>query len=377
MKLPGGFRAGGVAAGIKASGLDLALVVADQQVPTAAVFTTSAAPAAPVALSQDHLTDGLAQAVLLNSGCANAATGADGLHAARDTARGVAALLDAAPEDVIVCSTGVIGTRLPVDLIQAALPGLMAASSRDGLHTAAEAIMTTDTHPKLAHRTGPPLVVGMAKGSGMIRPDMATMLAVLTTDAVVNPQVLQAVLREAVDVSFNVLTVDSCMSTNDTVVAMASGSSGVEADPASLLEHMSGVCTDLAKQIAADGEGATKQVTIEVVGVESQELARRLGLAVADSALVRSSFAAADPNWGRVIAALGAAGRDPSGVTISYQDVEVARSGVAARFDAPALRRRLSGDFTVRIDFGGGPGSAAVFTCDMTPEYVVENMETS
>lgn len=377
MKLPDGFRAAGVAAGIKATGLDVALIVADRPVPTAAVFTTSSAAAAPVVLSRDHVADGAARAVVLNSGCANAATGAKGLAAAASTAASAAALLDADEKDILVCSTGIIGTELPADAIRAVLPDLVSTVSADGLEDAAEAIMTTDTHPKLVAGSGEPSVVGMAKGAGMIRPDMATMLAVLTTDAVVAHDVLQRALREAVDVSFNALTVDSCTSTNDTVIAMASGASGIEPDADRLLEQITAVCVDLAKQIAADGEGATKQVTIEVVGAETAELARRLGLAVADSALVRSSFAAADPNWGRVVAALGAEGHDPSGVTISYDGVVVAREGVASRFDVGSLRSRLEGDFTMVIDLGDGPGTGSVFTCDLTPGYVVENMETS
>lgn len=377
MTLPGGFRAGGTAAGIKASGLDLALIAAERPVPTAAVFTTSAAPAAPVQLSRRHAASGAARAVVLNSGCANAATGDQGRDAAQDMAATTADLLGADAGDVLVCSTGLIGTTLPVDRIRAALPGLVAEASPEGLPRAAEAIMTTDSHPKLAVSGGVPSVTGMAKGAGMIRPDMATMLAVLMTDAMVDPQTLGGALRSAVAVSFNALTVDGCMSTNDTVIAMASGESGIEATADSIEEQLTTVCIDLAKQMAADGEGATKLVTIEVTGAESSELARRLGLAIGDSTLVRSAFAAADPNWGRVVAALGAAGQDPSQAIIAYDGIEVARDGVATTVDPAGLRDRLSGDFTLSIDLGSGPGSAAVFTCDLTPGYVVENMETS
>lgn len=377
MTLPAGFRAGGVAAGIKASGLDLALIVADRPVPTAAVFTSSAAPAAPVQLSRRHVADGVARAVILNSGCANAATGDQGRADAAEMIASVAGALEADTTDVLVCSTGIIGTFLPIGRIRAAVPELVASASSEGLSEAAEAIMTTDTHPKLAFTEAFPPVAGMAKGAGMIRPDMATMLAVLMTDALVDSQTLNAALRKAVAVSFNSLTVDGCMSTNDTVVVMASGESGVETSEAALSEQLTAACVDLARQIAADGEGATKQVTIEVVGAESFEHARRLGLAVGDSALVRSACAAADANWGRVAAALGAAGHDPSDATIAYAGVEVARNGVATSADLMGLRDQLTGDFTLRIELGDGPGSAAIFTCDLTPDYVVENMELS
>lgn len=377
VRLPAGFKAGGVAAGIKPRGLDLALVAAGRPVAAAAVFTTSSAPAAPVQLSRSHVADGRAQAVVLNSGCANAATGPAGAVAASQTAAATAALLGAAPTDILVCSTGVIGTELPSSAIEQALPGLVAGADESGLPTAAAAIMTTDTRPKVAASDGPHSFVGIAKGAGMIRPDMATMLAVLLTDASVDSGVLQQMLQRSVDVSFNALTVDSCMSTNDTVVAMASGSEDSTPDLEQLEEHLVAVCVDLARQIAADGEGATKQVTITVTGVSSFAHARRLGLAVADSALVRSSFAAADPNWGRVVAALGAAGEDPATAVIAYEGFEVARDGVATAIDHAELRTRLTGDFTVTIDLGDGPGRASVFTCDLTPGYVVENMETS
>ena len=376
MRLPAGFSAAGVAAGIKPAGLDLAMIAAAEPVPAAAVFTQSAAPAAPVQLSRRHLADGLARAVVLNSGCANAATGEQGLGHAERMASAASAGLDTGPSDVVVCSTGVIGTSLPIERIEAAMPQLVAELASDGAEQAAQAMMTTDTTPKMADVDGPPHVVGVAKGAGMIRPDMATMLAVITTDAAVDSHTLGQILSSAVDVSFNALSVDGCMSTNDTVVAMASGRAAGSTDLDALGAAFARVCTDLAKQIAADGEGATKVVTIEVAGTATNQEARALGLAIADSALVRSSFAAADPNWGRVIAAIGAAGQDPTSVDIAYEGALVAQLGRSAEFDG-ALRQKLAGDFTLSVVVGDGPGRAEVFTCDLTPAYVVENMETS
>lgn len=375
MKLPSGFTAAGIASGIKPAGLDLALVAADEVATAAGVFTTSAAPAAPVQVSRRHVADGHARAVVLNSGCANAATGADGLAAANRMATAVAHELDADPGEILVCSTGVIGTSLPIDRVEAAVPDLAQKLSDQGAMSAAEAIMTTDTVAKAARSSNGADVVGIAKGAGMIRPDMATMLAVVVTDAAATPDVLARTLRSAVDGSFNALSVDGCMSTNDTVVALASGKRSVPPDE--LEKAFIEVCRDLARQIAADGEGATKQVSVSVTGAADGAEARRLGLAVADSTLVRSSFAAADPNWGRVIAALGAAGVGPDHVSIAYDRTLVARAGESTGVAASDLRPRLAGDFSVAITVGDGPGSATIFTCDLTPDYVIENMETS
>lgn len=376
MKLPRGFTANGVASGVKPSGLDLALLAAERPVPAVAVFTTSAAPAAPVQVSREHLTSGSARAVILNSGCANAATGAQGLTGARRTVEATAQELECDPTDVVVCSTGVIGTELPVEKIEAAVPALVAGMSPTGTLTAARAIMTTDTRPKVAVSGGSVPVVGIAKGAGMIRPHMATMLAVLTTDADVEAATLRRLLTVAVDRTFNSLTVDGCMSTNDTVVALASGEGGA-ADPMELATALEEVCLSLARQIAADGEGATKVVTIRVEGAGTATEARRAGLLIADSVLVRSSFAASDPNWGRVVAALGAGGIPPDAVSIAYAGVEVARHGESAFVDPGLLDGALDDDFVLAVDLGRGTAGAEVITCDLTPEYVVENMETS
>jgi glutamate N-acetyltransferase/amino-acid N-acetyltransferase len=379
-----GFTAAGVHAGVKAGGsLDLAVVAADRAVPAAAVFTTNIAAAPPVVLSRRHLAEGATvRAVVLNSGCANAATGAAGDAAARAMADTLAGRLGERPEQILVASTGPIGTHLPVDTV---IGGIGAAVERLGSTpeagtAAATAIMTTDSVPKQSTASGGGIVVGgMAKGAGMVRPDMATLLAVVTTDAVVEAGRLDAVLRRAVDGSFHSLNVDGCASTNDTVVVMASGASGIAAD--GLFDEMLGrVCRDLAHQLAADAEGASRVVTIAVEGAADDASARRAGRLVADSALVRAAFYGGDPNWGRLVGALGAGdvAFDPSAVTIAFGDVVVAKDGVAAPYPEAELLEALAvGDFTVRLAIGSGPGSAAVLTTDLTPDYVRFNGERS
>ncbi len=378
-----GFRAAGIAAGIKAAGaLDLALLAAARAVPAAAVFTTSLTAAAPVEVSRRRVAAGRARAVLLNSGCANAGTGTSGLDAAEATTAAVAAALACPPDEVLVCSTGPIGPVLPVGRMVGAVPALVASlgASRLDATAAAHAILTTDSHPKEAVSGGHGWSVGgMAKGAGMIRPDMATMLAVLTTDAVAAPDVLVAALRRAVAVTFNCLDIDGCQSTNDTVILLASGDSGVSPAPAELEEAVETVCRFLAEEMAADAEGASKVVHIEISGAASLDDARRLGLAVADSALVRASFFGADPNWGRVFGALGVAGvpLEPDRISVAYEGVEVCAGGAGVPFDDDALSARLGGDFAVSIRVGDGPGSVVVVTTDLTPDYVRFNGDRS
>ncbi|GIU93232.1 MAG: arginine biosynthesis bifunctional protein ArgJ [Acidimicrobiia bacterium] len=380
---PAGFVAGGVASGIKPEGLDLALIDAGAPVTTAAVFTTSRTAAPPVLLGKERVRRGALRAVLVNSGCANAGTGAAGLEDARKMAASAAAVLGCPEEEVLVSSTGPIGSRLPLDLIGAALPELVAGAGSTPAHglACAEAIMTTDSVPKTAVRHGTGFTVGgVAKGAGMLRPDMATMLAYLTTDAQV-PTAAHArrILADAVGVTFNCLNVDGCQSTNDTVVLMANGASGVSPDPEELAEAVLEVCRDLTWQLARDAEGATKVVTIDVVGAASHGDARRIALAVADSALVRSSFYGADPNWGRVLAAVGVAGPAVAAedVDIDYLDVPVCRSGAGVPFDEDLLASLLGGDFGIRIRVGDGPGACQVITTDLTPDYVRFNGERS
>jgi len=381
---PKGFEAVGVSAGIKNGGeLDLAIVSARTPVAAAAVFTTNMAAAAPVKLSRKHLgVAPTARAVVLNSGCANAATGKRGRAVAELTANRTAELLGCAPEDVLVCSTGMIGTHLAPEAVTAGV-----ADAVDGLGSsdvegtaAAWAIMTTDTEPKQVVVTAEGFTVGgMAKGAGMIRPDMATMLVVLTTDAAVTPTVLDEALRIAVDHSFHALNVDGCPSTNDTVIALASGVSGFTPEPEDLAAALTGAAVQLARHIAADAEGASRVVTIAVTGAVDDAAARNIGRQVSDSALVRSSFYGGDPNWGRIVGALGEVDEevDFEDVTISFAGTTVARLGVGVTVDEDAISESMAGDFGVAISVGRGPGTARVFTTDLTPDYVRFNAERS
>ena len=382
---PQGFVASGVAAGIKGDdALDLAIVAAIEPAAGAAVFTVNQAAAAPVVLSRRHLAAGnVFKAVVLNSGCANAATGPAGDAAALATLSATAAHLGCHATEILVASTGTIGTALPMDKVLAGL-GLATARLGSGLssgRSAAEAIMTTDTVPKeTVVRDYGFVVGGMAKGAGMVRPDMATMLAVLTTDAVVEAADLQAALEAAVDESFHALNIDGCPSTNDAVFALASGASGVQPSQAELTEALGAACRDLAAQLAADAEGSSRVVVIEVSGASDAATARMAGRHLADSGLVRASFFGGDPNWGRVIGALGAGpvDFDPREVAVAYAGVTVAAEGVAVPVDESALLATLArGDFTVSVSIGDGPGSAAVLTTDLTPEYVRFNGERS
>lgn len=376
---PAGFVADGVACGIKAGGeRDLALVDAGRPVPAAGVFTRNGAAAPPVILSRRHLTDGSARAVVLSSGCANAATGEPGMAAAQATAEHVAAHLGCRVEDVVVCSTGPIGDVVPVDRIASGLEHL--EPSRRGGEAAAEAILTTDSTAKQAVAEGDGYAVGgMAKGAGMIRPDMATMLAVVTTDADVPAGDLDTAVRTAVGSTFNALNIDGCESTNDTVVVMASGASGLRPDPDEFAAVLTDVCRSLTHQMAADAEGASRVVTIDLAGAPDDDAALTMARAVSDSALVRSSFYGADPNWGRVVAALGASRipLDLDRVSIAYAGVVVADGGVDAGADHDAVSDLLAGDFAVGVVVGDGPGRCSLVTTDLTPDYVRFNGERS
>lgn len=374
-----GFRAGGTASGIKGGSLlDLALVDAGRVVPAAALFTANTAAAPPVHLSRRHVADGALRTVVISSGCANAGTGAAGMAAARATAEAVADHLDCTPEDVLVCSTGPIGSVVPVERIRAGLRGMeMSEGSGDA---AARAILTTDSRPKeAATRRAGFTVGGMAKGAGMIRPDMATMLAVVTTDAVADAPLLDMVLRRAVARSFNALNIDGCESTNDTVVLLASGVGGECPSADDLGEAVTEVCRSLARQMAEDAEGASRVVTINLSGTDDDDTALLLARAVADSALVRSSFYGTDPNWGRLLAALGST-RIPfplEAVSVSYAGVPVAKGGVDVGADVGAVAASMTGDFTVEIEVGSGPGTCSLVTTDLTPDYVRFNGERS
>jgi glutamate N-acetyltransferase / amino-acid N-acetyltransferase len=391
-----GFAAAGTASGIKASGKsDLALVVtADRQPVTAAgTFTSNLVAAAPVQVSRRHLSaSGAAVAVILNSGNANAATGAPGLAVSEETCSLVASELGCDGTDVLVCSTGLIGIPMPVDPIRAAVPGLVAALGSDAAagRAAATAIMTTDTVSKEAVATaqladGTTVTVGgMAKGAAMLSPAMATMLAVITTDAAISPAHLKAALQTAVDGSFNAMLTDASRSTNDTVITLASGQARPEPlsgdDLDAFTDALTTVCRSLSDQMAADAEGATKFVRIHVRGARSDHDARTHARAVATSQLVKCSLYGCDPYWGRVLSEMGASGAylEPDRTDIAYNGITVCRGGVAAAHDADAVATTMSKrDIEISCELNLGDGAATVTTVDLTPAYIDENMGTS
>ena len=382
---PAGFVAAGVACGIKPTGdPDLALVVAAEAAVTAAAFTTNRAAAAPVVVSRRHRAAApRSRAVVVNSGCANAGTGPRGLEDARTMAEATAEAVGCAPEEVLVCSTGPIGAYLPIEAVRA---GIAAAAEvlgddEEAGDAAARAIMTTDTVPKTTVVEADGFVVGgMAKGAGMVRPDMATMLAVLTTDAVVDDEVLAEAFTGAVDRSFHALDLDGCPSTNDAVILLASGASGHRPSPLELAGAVTTAAVHLVEQLAADAEGAERVVVMEITGAADDVEAREAGRAMADSALVRAAFHGGDPNWGRLLGALGATSIDfePDRFSVWFEGVQVAAEGRPAAFDEAALVERLAeGDFELRVDLGVGTGRAVVFTTDLTPDYVRFNAERS
>lgn len=394
-----GFVASGVSAGLKRSGRpDLALVATADHRPVAAagVFTTNLVTAAPVQLSRRHLA-GAAQAtaVVLNSGNANAATGEPGLLVAEGTAALVAQALGCDRSEVLVCSTGLIGIPMPLEPFTTGVPAAaaaLAATPEAGL-SAARAIMTTDTVAKEAVATfdagGVTATVGgMAKGAAMLSPAMATMLAVITTDAVVDPRTLQRALQTAVDRSFNLMTTDGSRSTNDTVLVLAGGAAGNPAITAgtagahALADALTAVCASLSDQMANDAEGATKFVRLTVKGARTDGEALRAARAVAQSQLVKCSWFGGDPYWGRVLSELGASGAflDPDRVDIAYNGFTICTGGVAApgAFDAEALAKSMQQkEIEVVADLHLGNGSATVTTVDLTPGYIDENMRTS
>lgn len=382
-----GFVAAGAACGLKDSGApDLALVATTDGAPvaTAAVFTSNKLTAAPVATSHAHLaaTGGKASAVIVNSGNANAATGAQGRADAEAMCEAVASHLARPAEDVLVCSTGLIGIPLPIDTVIDGVPDLLTGRGATAEHAAAaaEAMRTTDTYRKEAVApAGHATVGGMAKGAAMLSPDMATMLAVCTTDAEATPEVLRRILKGAVDASFNVLDVDGCTSTNDTVILMASGAAGpVDAD--TLAAAVTEVCTSLAGQMAADAEGATKTVSVEVTGATSDADAGAVARAIARSQLVKCSWYGQDPYWGRIASEAGSAGVafDPATTTISYGGIAVAEGCVDVEHDAAGVTAHMAGrDLVVGVDLGLGDGRAHLLTNDLTHAYIDENMGTS
>ena len=387
---PAGDAAAGVACGIKATGKpDLALIRSDAVATAAAVFTTNRAQAAPILLSRDHLarSGGRARAIVVNSGCANACTGNDGMEHARAMAVEAADVAGCQPEEVLVASTGVIGVKLDMSKVSAGIREAAAALSPRGGADAARAIMTTDPFPKetaleAAIQGRPFRVGGMAKGSGMIEPMMATMLGFLTTDAAVPPALLQRALREAVEDTFNAITVDGECSTNDCVALLANGASGVsigEADLPLLSDALYEVCRFLATEIVRGGEGATKLVTVQVTGARSYDEAKQAARAIANSLLVKTAIHGGDPNWGRLVAVAGRAGVgfDLQSAAVRIGDVVLFEGGRPFDERAPQAAEYLQGkDISVSVDLGtGGRHDATMWTCDLSKEYVQINAE--
>ena len=377
MNLPLGFRYSALYAGIrKAAKPDLALIVSDAPASAAAVFTTNKVQAAPVRLSRTHLqqTGGTARAVLVNAGNANCAT-RTGDKVALATCREAAKSLGCETAEILPSSTGVIGVELNPALITAALPALVSGLSEKRFLDAADAILTTDLVRKVAFAgAGRARFAGMTKGSGMIHPGMATTLAYVMTDAVIPPAALRAHLKAAVERSYNRLSVDGDMSTNDTLLVLASGASGVKPRKEAIQDALDEVCQSLARQIARDGEGAKKFVEIEVTGARDEASAARIARAIANSPLVKTAIAGSDPNWGRILCAAGYSGAsfDPSQVDIWLQGVKVCRKGLAAPFDEGALTKKLDAkDCSIRFTIAGAAkGSARFWTCDLTHGYI-------
>jgi glutamate N-acetyltransferase/amino-acid N-acetyltransferase len=373
---PKGFRAAGVAAGLKSTAAqDVALVVNDgPDDAAAAVFTTNRFPAAPVQWTRRVLADGRARAVVLNSGGANACTGSEGLGDTSATAEHVAGLLGIGAADVAVASTGLIGVRLPMDKLTAGVTAAAAALSADGGDDAALAIMTTDSVPKrtVQQRDGW-TVGGMAKGAGMLAPSLATMLVVLTTDAVVPADVLQKGLEQATSVSVERVDSDGCLSTNDTVIVLASGASGVTPSADEVAEALTAACTDLAMQLLSDAEGSTKDIAITVRNAASVTDALTAGRACARNNLLKTALFGNDPNWGRVLAAIGTtdAAFEPDRVDVTINGVTVCRGGAIGD---PREGVDLTGRaITIDVDLGAGDQTATVWTNDLSIAYVHEN----
>jgi glutamate N-acetyltransferase / amino-acid N-acetyltransferase len=384
---PDGFVAAGGSAGIKAGGVpDVAVVATDDglAVPAAGVFTANLAAAAPVQVSRAHLaaTAGRAAGVILTSGNANAATGEPGRQAALALCTSTALAVGASPEEILVCQTGLIGIPFPLETAHPHIRRIAEgrAGGPDAGAAAARAIMTTDTVEKVALVRGNGITVGaMAKGAAMLAPHMATMLALCTTDAAVDPGTLQTALRAAVDASFNAMTVDGCTSTNDTVLVLASGR-GATPSLEILTAALREVCVSLAEQMVDDAEGATKVSHVRVIGAETDAAAHRAARQVADSMLVQCSLNGEDPYWGRVVSELGSAGVafDIDRVSVAYGDVVVCAGGVAVDHDATALAAHMAGRHVeINCDLGLGSGSGAVLGTDLGYGYIDENRTTS
>ncbi|HXV12805.1 MAG TPA: bifunctional glutamate N-acetyltransferase/amino-acid acetyltransferase ArgJ [Candidatus Krumholzibacteria bacterium] len=394
VQIPKGFLFAAATARIKESGNpDLAYVEAPRGATAAAMFTTNRVVAAPVTVGREHLraSRGRIRALLINAGNANCATGSDGLAAARESCEALAALLSVSPQEIIPGSTGIIGVPFPTSKLLAALPALLAnrRADADGAYSVARAIMTTDTRMKTASTSvsidGRDVrVLGIAKGAGMIHPNMATLLVYLFTDIDASAPELRRVLRPAVAASFNSISIDGDTSTNDTVILMASGTSGAcvrtTADEAAFLRAVTEICASLAAQVVADGEGVKHTVTLRVDGAATHAAADRIARTLAHSLLVKTAWAGADPNWGRLLAAVGRAGVsvDPDVVAIWIGGEKVCERGAAFPFDATAVHKMMSEpSYEIRVQVGGGEGAARILTGDLTAEYVRINADYS
>ncbi len=381
---PLGFRAAGVVAGLKASGdRDVAVVINDgPSRAAAATFTSNRVKAAPVLWTQQVVLGERVRAVALNSGGANACTGPFGFQDAHLTAERLASAVGDSAGEMAVCSTGLIGERLPMDKLLPAVDACVAEASRGGGLAAADAIRTTDTVVKISFRrengagggdgTGY-AIGGMAKGAGMLAPGLATMLCVLSTDADLPAAELDAALRAAARVTFDRLDTDGCMSTNDTVLLLASGASGIRPDTGTFTALLTEVCADLARQLQLDAEGAGKMIAVEVIGAASQDDAVTAGRAVARSNLFKCAIAGEDPNWGRVVSAVGttAAQFEPDRLNVAINGIWVCRNGCAG--DERSKVDMTPRDVTITVDLSAGPNAATILTTDLTAEYVHEN----
>ena len=385
-----GFKAAGVKAGIKKSGnLDVAVIYTETPAAIAGTFTQNKVAAAPVYVSKETVATGSARAIVANAGCANACTGKQGMDDAYKTREIAAKELGINADDVIVGSTGVIGVTLPMDKLEKGIKDAVADLSETGSINAANAIITTDTHCKtmtVKFDIGDAEVHmgAIAKGSGMIRPNMATMLCYITTDLDIEQSLLQKALSTCVEKSFNMISVDGDMSTNDTVVVLANGLAGNKkiteenADYDIFCSNLMALCVELAKEIAADGEGASKFLTINVKGAKSFADAKTVGMAVANSPLVKTAFFGEDPNWGRVICAVGYSGADmvPEKTVVKFGGITIFDCGVGAQYDSKALVKVMrENDIVIDIELNLGDSDATVWTCDLSYEYVKINGE--
>ncbi len=384
-----GFKASAVAAGLKKGGeLDLALLFSEGEAVTAGVFTTNKVKAAPVILSQENIQDGKARAIIANSGNANACTGKDGLDNARRTAQLVAKELGIGPHEVLVASTGVIGAPLNMGSMARAIPDLAKTLSEEGIPRVSEAIMTTDSFPKINRFQGeadskPYQILGIAKGAGMIMPDMATMLCFILSDIKIGAAELRKAVSASVETTFNRISVDGDTSTNDTILAMANGMAGNGAlssgDYGRFQEGLASVMNELATMIVRDGEGATKVISLKIKGAATDKDALKAARTIANSSLVKTAFFGQDPNWGRIMAALGRSGihMREEDVTIWVDDVKIVEGGLGngSELEKKAAERMSNKEFSITIDLQQGEYEDRVITCDLTHEYIRINAD--